>query len=84
MHFIKSQFVFNLGAFLMAEHVKPALSVNLVWGKDVSMKVGADVTLTSAATVIRHLARSSVDLYGSSILERTEVIRKIADLNSSN
>lgn len=60
---------------MTAEYVKPIAPVKLVWGKEISLKVDNDVTLTSGATIIRHLARSaaSLNLYGSTILERTEV-----------
>ncbi len=57
----------------MAEYVNPP--VNVVWGKETSLKIDGDLSLTQPSAVIRHLARSSgsANLYGQSDLEKTEV-----------
>ena len=71
---VKMYLLFS-GAVLVAEHVKSAQPINIVCGKETSMKISSDLTLSCASSIIRHLARSSpsTNLYGGTILERTEV-----------
>lgn len=59
----------------MAESAKSALPVTVAWGKETSLKVNNDLVLSSSSSIIRHIARSSgsCNLYGLSILEKTEV-----------
>ncbi len=66
--------MFLSGALVLAEYVKDLQKIKVEWSKETSLKVGSD-TFSSVSTICRYLARSSpkLDLYGSNILEQTEV-----------
>lgn len=65
----------SIGVFLLSEYVKPTLPVNLTWGKDFSLKINNDLILNSPSSCCRYFARTSgsLNLYGITLLERTEV-----------
>jgi hypothetical protein len=56
--------------------VRPVLPVNFIWEKDFSLKINNDLVLTCPSSCNRYFARcsGSLNLYGSSLLERTEVM----------
>ncbi|KAL2098472.1 hypothetical protein ACEWY4_004952 [Coilia grayii] len=64
-----------LGALLAAEHVKGTVSVSVEEGKDNKLHVSKDVQFNDVNSISRYLARvaPSLGLYGSSMLEQTEV-----------
>ncbi|KAJ1523501.1 hypothetical protein ONE63_001353 [Megalurothrips usitatus] len=63
-----------IGALLIVDHVKDSLKVKVEWSKETSLKIGSDA-FSSVATICRYLVRSASKkgLYGSNILEQTEV-----------
>jgi len=65
-----------LGALLTAEAVKTALKVTVTWGEDTSYSLeGGAIGSTTTVGIARCIARQAEasGLYGSGILERTEV-----------
>ncbi|XP_046711864.1 bifunctional glutamate/proline--tRNA ligase isoform X1 [Silurus meridionalis] len=64
-----------LGALLAAEHVKGSVSVSVEEGKDTKLHVSDQVQFTDVNSITRYLARvaPSLGLYGSNMLEQTEV-----------
>ncbi|XP_046652863.1 bifunctional glutamate/proline--tRNA ligase-like isoform X1 [Daphnia pulicaria] len=64
-----------VGTLLLTEYVRPVLPVNFIWEKDFSLKINNDLVLTCPSSCNRYFARcsGSLNLYGSSLLERTEV-----------
>ncbi|XP_048106277.1 bifunctional glutamate/proline--tRNA ligase [Alosa alosa] len=64
-----------LGALLAAEHVKGAVSVSVEEGKDNKLRVSDDIQFSDVNSISRYLARvaPSLGLYGSNMLEQTEV-----------
>ncbi|XP_069055266.1 bifunctional glutamate/proline--tRNA ligase isoform X2 [Lepisosteus oculatus] len=64
-----------LGALLTAEHVKDTVSVSVEEGKDTSLRVSDSVQFSDVNSIARYLARAAASrgLYGSGLLEHTEV-----------
>ncbi|KAF5892564.1 bifunctional glutamate/proline--tRNA ligase isoform X2 [Clarias magur] len=64
-----------LGALLAAEHVKGSVSVSVEEGKDTKLQVSDQVQFSDVNSITRYLARvaPSLGLYGSNMLEQTEV-----------
>ncbi|XP_034163959.2 bifunctional glutamate/proline--tRNA ligase [Pangasianodon hypophthalmus] len=64
-----------LGALLAAEHVKGSISVSVEEGKDTKLQVSDQVQFSDVNSITRYLARvaPSLGLYGSNMLEQTEV-----------
>ncbi|XP_031435623.1 bifunctional glutamate/proline--tRNA ligase isoform X1 [Clupea harengus] len=64
-----------LGALLTAEHVKGTVSVSVEEGKDNKLRVSEEVQFSDVNSITRYLARvaPSLGLYGSNMLEQTEV-----------
>ncbi|XP_063040031.1 bifunctional glutamate/proline--tRNA ligase [Engraulis encrasicolus] len=64
-----------LGALLAAEHVKGTVKVSVEEGKDNKLHVSEEVQFNDVNSISRYLARvaPSLGLYGSSMLEQTEV-----------
>ena len=60
---------------MIANLIKGTVSVEIKWGKQTSLQVNGDVAFDTSAVISRYLARiaSSHCLYGSTVLERTEV-----------
>jgi bifunctional glutamyl/prolyl-tRNA synthetase len=63
------------GGLLVADLIKDTTPITIKWGKVTSLQVTSDVSLNTSSTISRYLARiaSSCGLYGSTVLERTEV-----------
>ncbi|KAK3924680.1 Bifunctional glutamate/proline--tRNA ligase [Frankliniella fusca] len=63
-----------IGALILAEYVKDSQKIEVEWSKETSLKVGSD-SFSSVSAICRYLARISpkLRLYGSNILEQTEV-----------
>jgi bifunctional glutamyl/prolyl-tRNA synthetase len=64
-----------LGGLLVANFIKDTTPITIKWGKVTSLQVTSDVSLNTSSTISRYLARiaSSYGLYGSTVLERTEI-----------
>uniref|UniRef100_A0A674BTM8 Bifunctional glutamate/proline--tRNA ligase n=1 Tax=Salmo trutta TaxID=8032 RepID=A0A674BTM8_SALTR len=64
-----------LGALLTAEHVKGSVKVSVEEGKDNKLCVSQSVQFSDLNSITRYLARMapSLGLYGSNMLEQTEV-----------
>ncbi|XP_013779580.1 bifunctional glutamate/proline--tRNA ligase-like [Limulus polyphemus] len=65
-----------LSVLLTGEFVKPDIVLNVAWGKATTLEISNNgVTLNSAIAICRYLARlaPSKGLYGTSVLEKTEV-----------
>ncbi|XP_030642053.1 bifunctional glutamate/proline--tRNA ligase isoform X1 [Chanos chanos] len=64
-----------LGALLAAEHVKGTVNVSVQEGKDTKLHVSDQVQFNDVNSITRYLARvaPSLGLYGSNMLEQTEV-----------
>ncbi|KAG0418197.1 hypothetical protein HPB47_005035 [Ixodes persulcatus] len=64
-----------VGALLTAEHLKPGLCVNVDWATSTCLQVDGGKSFSSSPLISRYLARLCPDeqLYGSSVLEHTEV-----------
>lgn len=64
-----------LGGLLVANFIKDTTPITIKWGKGTSLQVTSDVSLNTSSTISRYLARiaSSYGLYGSTVLERTEI-----------
>ncbi|KAK6307648.1 hypothetical protein J4Q44_G00227960 [Coregonus suidteri] len=64
-----------LGALLAAEHVKGRVNVSVEEGKDNKLRVSESVQFSDVNSITRYLARvtPSLGLYGSNMLEQTEV-----------
>ncbi|XP_054836691.1 bifunctional glutamate/proline--tRNA ligase isoform X2 [Eublepharis macularius] len=78
-----------LGALLTAEFVKDQVKISVEEGKETILRVSDQITFTDATSIARYLARisSSAKLYGSNLLEHTEIdhwlefsARKLSDL----
>uniref|UniRef100_A0A493TWB5 Bifunctional glutamate/proline--tRNA ligase n=1 Tax=Anas platyrhynchos platyrhynchos TaxID=8840 RepID=A0A493TWB5_ANAPP len=64
-----------LGALLTVEHVKNDIKISVEEGKETILRVSENVSFTDVNSIARYLARvaSSAGLYGSNLLEHTEV-----------
>lgn len=64
-----------LGALLTVEYTKCSIAVNVDWGKSTCLDLNGRKTLTTSAAIARYVARlcPSSSLYGSGMLERSEV-----------
>ncbi|XP_041711588.2 bifunctional glutamate/proline--tRNA ligase isoform X3 [Coregonus clupeaformis] len=64
-----------LGALLTAEHVKGSVNVSVEEGKDNKLCISQSVQFSDLNSITRYLARvaPSLGLYGSNMLEQTEV-----------
>ncbi|KAL7873304.1 hypothetical protein AOLI_G00123750 [Acnodon oligacanthus] len=64
-----------LGALLAAEHVKDSVSLSVQEGKDTKLHVSDQVQFNDVNSITRYLARvaPSLGLYGSNMMEQTEV-----------
>uniref|UniRef100_A0A8B9ZMX6 Bifunctional glutamate/proline--tRNA ligase n=1 Tax=Anas zonorhyncha TaxID=75864 RepID=A0A8B9ZMX6_9AVES len=63
------------GALLTVEHVKNDIKISVEEGKETILRVSENVSFTDVNSIARYLARvaSSAGLYGSNLLEHTEV-----------
>ncbi|XP_062427788.1 bifunctional glutamate/proline--tRNA ligase isoform X6 [Rhea pennata] len=64
-----------LGALLTVEHVKNDVKISVEEGKETILRVSDHVAFTDVNSIARYLARvaSSAGLYGSNLLEHTEI-----------
>ncbi|XP_042645581.1 bifunctional glutamate/proline--tRNA ligase isoform X4 [Tyto alba] len=64
-----------LGALLTVEHVKNDVEISVEEGKETILRVSEHVSFTDVNSIARYLARvaGSAGLYGSNLLEHTEV-----------
>ncbi|XP_038824862.1 bifunctional glutamate/proline--tRNA ligase-like [Salvelinus namaycush] len=64
-----------LGALLAAEHVKGSVNLSVDEGKDNKLRVSESVQFSDVNSITRYLARvtPTLSLYGSNMLEQTEV-----------
>ncbi|XP_039913331.1 bifunctional glutamate/proline--tRNA ligase isoform X5 [Hirundo rustica] len=64
-----------LGALLTVEHVKNDVEISVQEGKETILSVSEQVSFTDVNSIARYLARvaASAGLYGSNLLEHTEV-----------
>ncbi|XP_046886457.1 bifunctional glutamate/proline--tRNA ligase isoform X3 [Hypomesus transpacificus] len=64
-----------IGALLTAEHVKSIMNVSVAEGKETKLHISDLVQFSDANSIMRYLARAapSMGLYGSNIMEHTEV-----------
>ncbi|KAM6271908.1 bifunctional glutamate/proline--tRNA ligase isoform 5-T5 [Spheniscus humboldti] len=64
-----------LGALLTVEHVKNDVEISVEEGKETILHVSEHVSFTDVNSIARYLARvaSSAGLYGSNLLEHTEI-----------
>ncbi|XP_078505923.1 bifunctional glutamate/proline--tRNA ligase isoform X2 [Lissotriton helveticus] len=64
-----------LGALLTAEHVKDNVKLSVEEGKENILRVPDNVSFSDVNSIVRYLARTAASsgLYGSNLLERTEV-----------
>ncbi|XP_019372022.1 PREDICTED: bifunctional glutamate/proline--tRNA ligase [Gavialis gangeticus] len=64
-----------LGALLTVEHMKNDVEILVEEGKETVLRISDHVTFTDANSIARYLARvaTSAGLYGSNILEHTEI-----------
>ncbi|KAM8810152.1 bifunctional glutamate/proline--tRNA ligase isoform 2-T2 [Eudromia elegans] len=64
-----------LGALLTVEHVKNDVKISVEEGKETVLRVSDHVAFTDVNSIARYLARvaSSAGLYGSNLLEHTEI-----------
>uniref|UniRef100_A0A8C7K7H3 Bifunctional glutamate/proline--tRNA ligase n=1 Tax=Oncorhynchus kisutch TaxID=8019 RepID=A0A8C7K7H3_ONCKI len=65
----------SLGALLAAEHVKGSVNLSVDEGKDNKLHVSESVQFSDVNSITRYLARvtPTLSLYGSNMLEQTEV-----------
>ncbi|KAH8042832.1 hypothetical protein HPB51_025884 [Rhipicephalus microplus] len=64
-----------VGALITAAYVKPAVLVNVDWNSSTCLQLDGGKSFGSSALISRFLARTAPDgqLYGNTVLERTEV-----------
>ncbi|XP_069089977.1 bifunctional glutamate/proline--tRNA ligase isoform X3 [Pleurodeles waltl] len=64
-----------LGALLTAEHIKDNVKLSVEEGKENILRVPDNVSFSDVNSIVRYLARTAASsgLYGSNLLERTEV-----------
>ncbi|XP_076330314.1 LOW QUALITY PROTEIN: bifunctional glutamate/proline--tRNA ligase-like [Tachypleus tridentatus] len=64
-----------LCVLLTGEFVKPDIKLNVIWGKVTALDLKSGVNFCSVSSICRYLARlaSTKGLYGTNILEKTEV-----------
>ncbi|XP_064302347.1 bifunctional glutamate/proline--tRNA ligase isoform X2 [Phalacrocorax carbo] len=64
-----------LGALLTVEHVKNDIEISVEEGKETILRVSEHVSFTDVNSIARYLARAagSAGLYGSNLLEHTEI-----------
>ncbi|KAH7960307.1 hypothetical protein HPB49_018598 [Dermacentor silvarum] len=64
-----------VGALITAAYVKPAVLVNVDWNNSTCLQLDGGKSFGSSALISRYLARAAPDgqLYGNTVLERTEV-----------
>ncbi|KAL1481757.1 hypothetical protein MTO96_034234 [Rhipicephalus appendiculatus] len=64
-----------VGALITAAYVKPAVLVNVDWNNSTCLQLDGGKSFGSSALISRFLARTAPDgqLYGNTVLERTEV-----------
>ncbi|CAG2056741.1 unnamed protein product [Timema podura] len=64
-----------IGGLLVANYIKSTTPVTVEWGKENSLQLPNNVVFDSSPAIGRYLARvsSTYGLYGSTVLERTEV-----------
>ncbi|XP_069699060.1 bifunctional glutamate/proline--tRNA ligase [Periplaneta americana] len=64
-----------IGGLLVANFIKDTNPVTIKWGEDTSLCVTNGAVFNTSSTISRYLARiaSSYGLYGSTVLERTEI-----------
>lgn len=64
--------------------IKESYPVETEWGQETSLVVTSDTSFTSGPAISRYLARFAVKfgLYGSTVLEQTEVILTLEFLYS--
>ncbi|XP_062303678.1 bifunctional glutamate/proline--tRNA ligase isoform X2 [Osmerus eperlanus] len=64
-----------IGALLTAEHVKGIMNVSVTEGKETKLHISDLVQFSDANSIMRYLARAapSMGLYGSNVMEHTEV-----------
>nr|CAD7454349.1 unnamed protein product [Timema tahoe] len=67
--------IFKVGGLLVANYIKSTTPVTVEWGKENSLQLPNNVVFDSSPAIGRYLARvsSTYGLYGSTVLERTEV-----------
>lgn len=64
-----------VGALITAAYVKPVVLVNVDWNNSTCLQLDGGKSFGSSALISRYLARAAPDgqLYGNTVLERTEV-----------
>jgi len=62
-----------LGALLAARAVEGTVKVEVKWGEENSLSMQGDVVANTSAGIARCLARTAKSMYGSTVLQQTEV-----------